>query len=124
MPIIDESKQNKGVNNNTRNGYRYDRLNHLRFKSPYLGAKYQQRTIPVRTLNGVQDVFVDNRGTIKQGGHTHSKLYNYSNKNRSHPIKGAYAREVDSWNNNTSPIKALVNSGIGQLRQYMIILNI
>lgn len=60
----------------------YNRLNHLRFKSPYLGAKYQQRVIPVRTLNGVQDVFVDNRGTIKQGGHT-------------------------------SPIKALVNSGIG-----------
>lgn len=51
--------------------------------------------------------------TIKQGGHTNSKLYNYSNKNRTHPIKGAYAREVDSWNNNTSPIKALVNSGIG-----------
>lgn len=91
----------------------YNRLNHLRFKSPYLGAKYQQRVIPVRTLNGVQDVFVDNRGTIKQGGHTHSKLYNYSNRNRTHPIKGAYAREVDSWNNNTSPIKALVNSGIG-----------
>lgn len=91
----------------------YNRLNHLRFKSPYLGAKYQQRVIPVRTLNGVQDVFVDNRGTIKQGGHTNSKLYNYSNKNRTHPIKGAYAREVDSWNNNTSPIKALVNSGIG-----------
>lgn len=56
---------------------------------------------------------VDNRGTIKQGGHTNSKLYNYSNKNRNHLIKGAYAREVDSWNNNTSPIKALVNSGIG-----------
>lgn len=117
MPIVDESKQNKGVNNNTRNKAidmeYYNRLNHLRFKSPYLGAKYQQRAIPVRTLNGVQDVFVDNRGTIKQGGHTHSKLYNYSNRNRTHPIKGAYAREVDSWNNNTSPIKALVNSGIG-----------
>lgn len=119
MPIVDESKQNKGVNNNTRNKQMaidmeyYNRLNHLRFKSPYLGAKYQQRVIPVRTLNGVQDVFVDNRGTIKQGGHTHSKLYNYSNRNRTHPIKGAYAREVDSWNNNTSPIKALVNSGIG-----------
>lgn len=88
MPIVDESKQNKGVNNNTRNKQMaidmeyYNRLNHLRFKSPYLGAKYQQRVIPVRTLNGVQDVFVDNRGTIKQGGHTHSKLYNYSNKNR------------------------------------------
>lgn len=52
----------------------YNRLNHLRFKSPYLGAKYQQKVIPVRTLNGVQDVFVDNRGTIKQGGHT---LLNY-----------------------------------------------
>lgn len=119
MPIVDESKQNKGVNNNTRNKQMaidmeyYNRLNHLRFKSPYLGAKYQQRAIPVRTLNGVQDVFVDNKGIIKQEGHTHSKLYNYSNKNRSHPIKGAYAREVDSWNNNTSPIKALVNSGIG-----------
>lgn len=74
MPIVDESKQNKGVNNNTRNKQMaidmeyYNRLNHLRFKSPYLGAKYQQRAIPVRTLNGVQDVFVDNRGTIKQGG--------------------------------------------------------
>lgn len=119
MPIVDESKQNKGVNNNTRNRQMaidmeyYNRLNHPRFKSPYFGAKYQQRVIPVRTLNGVQDVFVDNRGTIKQGGHTHSKLYNYSNRNRTHPIKGAYAREVDSWNNNTSPIKALVNSGIG-----------
>ena len=73
MPIVDESKQNKGVNNNTRNKQMaidmeyYNRLNHLRFKSPYLGAKYQQRAIPVKTLNGVQDVFVDNRGTIKQG---------------------------------------------------------
>lgn len=37
----------------------YNRLNHPRFKSSYLGAKYQQRVIPVRTLNGVQDVFVD-----------------------------------------------------------------
>lgn len=59
MPIVDESKQNKGVNNNTRNKQMaidmeyYNRLNHLRFKSPYLGAKYQQRVIPVRTLNGV-----------------------------------------------------------------------
>ena len=119
MPIVDESKQNKGVNNNTRNkqmaiNMEYqNRLSHPRFKSPYLGAKYQQRVIPVRTLNGIRDVFVDNRGAIKQGGHTNSKLYNYSNKNRNHPIKGAYAREVDSWNNNTSPIKALVNSGIG-----------
>lgn len=117
MPIVDESKQNKGVNNNTRNkqmaiNMEYqNRLKHPRFKSPYFGAKYQQRVIPVRTLNGVQDIFVNNRGTIKQGGHTYSKLYNYSNKNRSHPI--AYAREIDSWNNNTSPIKALVNSGIG-----------
>lgn len=32
MLRVDESKQNKGVNNN--------RLNHPRFKSPYLGAKY------------------------------------------------------------------------------------
>lgn len=81
MPIVDESKQNKGVNNNTRNkaiNMEYqNRLSHPRFKSPYLGAKYQQRVIPVRTLNGIRDVF------------------------------------VDSWNNNTSPIKALVNSGIG-----------
>ena len=119
MPRVDESKQNKGVNNNTQNrqmaiNMEYqNRLNHPRFKSPYLGAKYQQRIIPVRTLNGLRDIFVDNRGTIKQGGHTNSKLYNYSNKNRNHPIKGAYAREIDSWNNNTSPIKALVNSGIG-----------
>lgn len=58
MPIVDESNQNKGVNNNTRNKQMaidmeyYNRLNHLRFKSPYLGAKYQQRAIPVRTLNG------------------------------------------------------------------------
>lgn len=114
MPIVDESKQNKGVNNNTRNKQMaidmeyYNRLNHPRFKSPYLGAKYQQRVTPIRTLNGIRDVFVDNRGTIKQGGHTNSKLYNYSNKNRNHPIKGAYTREVDSWNNNTSPIKAYV----------------
>ena len=119
MPRVDESKQNKGVNNNTQNkqmaiNMEYqNRLNHPRFKSPYFGAKYQQRVIPVRTLNGVQDAFVDNRGTIKQGGHTNSKLYNYSNKHRNNPIKGAYAREVDSWNNNTSPIKAIVNSGIG-----------
>lgn len=83
MPIVDESKQNKGVNNNTQNkqmaiNMEYqNRPNHPRFKSPYLGAKYQQRVTPIRTLNG------------------------------------AYAREVDSWNNNTSPIKALVNSGIG-----------
>ena len=105
----------------------YNRLNHLRFKSPYLGAKYQQRVIPVRTLNGVQDVFVDNRGTIKQGGHTHSKLYNYSNKNRTHPIKGAYAREVDSWNNNTRKhqlIQEQVMLQLQLLRQYMIILKV
>lgn len=66
MPIVDESKQNKGVNNRNKqmaiDMEYYNRLNHLRFKSPYLGAKYQQRVIPVRTLNGVQDVFVDNRG--------------------------------------------------------------
>lgn len=88
MLRVDESKQNKGVNNNTQNKQMaidmeyQNRLNHPRFKSPYFGAKYQQRVIPVRTLNGVRDVFVDNRGTIKQGGHTNSKLYNYSNKNR------------------------------------------
>lgn len=119
MPIVNESKRVKGVNNNTPNKQiaidreYYYRLNHTRFKSPYFGAKYQLRVIPVRTLNGIQDVFVDNRGTIKQGGHTYSKLYIYSNKNRNHPIKGAYARAVDSWDNNTSPIKALLNSGIG-----------
>lgn len=59
MPRVDESKQNKGVNNNTRNKQMaidmkyYNRLNHPRFKSPYLGAKYQQIVIPVRTLNGI-----------------------------------------------------------------------
>ena len=78
MPIVDESKQNKGVNNNTQNkaiNMEYqNRLNHPRFKSPYFGAKYQQRVIPVRTLNGIRDVFVDNNWTIKQGGHTNSKL--------------------------------------------------
>lgn len=81
MPIVDESKQNKGVNNNTRNKQMaidmeyYNRLNHLRFKSPYLGAKYQQRVIPVRTLNGVQDVFVD------YGPHENyiRKIYPYKN---------------------------------------------
>lgn len=42
MPIVDESKQNKEVNNNTRNKQMaidmeyYNRLNHLRFKSPIL----------------------------------------------------------------------------------------
>lgn len=135
MPRVDESKQNKGVNNNTQNrqiaiNMEYqNRLNHPRFKSPYFGAKYQQRVIPVRTLNGVQDVFVDNRGTVKQGGHTNSKLYNYSNKNRNHPIKGAYAREVDSWNNNTSLLKhqliqEQVMLQLQLLRQYMIILKV
>ena len=106
MPIVDESKQNKEVNNNTQNKQMaidmeyYNRLNYSRFKSLYFGTKYQQRITPVRTLNGIRDVFVDNRGTIKQGGHTNSKLYNYSNKNRNHLIKVTYAREVDSWNNN------------------------
>lgn len=44
MPIVDESKQNKGVNNNTRNkqmaiNMEYqNRLNHPRFKSLYFGA--------------------------------------------------------------------------------------
>ena len=81
MPIVDESKQNKGVNNNTQNrqiaiNMEYqNRLNHPRFKSSYLGAKYQQRVIPVRTLNGVRDIFVDNRETIKQRGHTNSKFF-------------------------------------------------
>lgn len=73
MPRVDESKQNKGVNNNTQNKQMaidmeyQNRLSRLRFKSPYFGAKYQQRVIPVRTLNGVQDVFVDNRGNYKIG---------------------------------------------------------
>ena len=57
MPIVDESKQNKGVNNNTQNkqmaiNMEYqNRLNYPRFKSPYFGAKYQQRvtTVIVRT---------------------------------------------------------------------------
>ena len=66
MPIVDESKQNKEVNNNTQNKQMainmeyYNRLSHPRFKSPYFGAKYQQKVIPVRTLNGIRDVFVDN----------------------------------------------------------------
>ena len=57
MPIVDESKQNKGVNNNTKNKQMainieyYNRLNHPRFKSLYFGAKYQQRVIPVRIKN-------------------------------------------------------------------------
>ena len=48
MPRVDESKQNKGVNNNTQNrqiaiNMEYqNRLNHPRFKSPYLGAKYSR----------------------------------------------------------------------------------
>lgn len=119
MPRVDESRQNKGVNNNTQNRQvaidmeYYSRQRQPRFKSPYIGAKFQQKVIPIRTVNGIQDVFVDSRGTIQQGGHTNSKLYNYSNRHRNNPIKGAYAREVDSWNNNTSPIKALANSGIG-----------
>ena len=65
MPRVDESKQNKGINNNTRNKQMaidmeyQNRLNHPRFKSPYFGAKYQQRVTPVRTLNGIRDVFID-----------------------------------------------------------------
>ena len=56
MPIVDESRQNKGVNNNTQNKQMainieyYNRLSHLRFKSPYFGAKYQQRVIPVKNI--------------------------------------------------------------------------
>lgn len=56
MTIVDESKQNKGVNNNTRNKQvaidieYYNRLSHPRFKSPYFGAKYQQRVIPIKIL--------------------------------------------------------------------------
>ena len=46
MSIVDESKQNKGVNNNTRNKQMdidmeyQNRLNHTRFKYPYFGDKY------------------------------------------------------------------------------------
>ena len=53
MPIVDESKQNKGVNNNTQNKQMainmeyYNRLSHSGFKSPSFGAKYQQRVTPV-----------------------------------------------------------------------------
>lgn len=73
MPIVDESKQNKGVNNNTRNKQMaidmeyYNRLSHPRFKSPYFGAKYQQKVIPVRTLNDIRDVFVDKQRDYKIG---------------------------------------------------------
>ena len=55
MTIVDESKQNKGVNNNTQNkqmaiNMEYqNRLSYPRFKSLYFGAKYQQRNTPVRT---------------------------------------------------------------------------
>ena len=83
MPIVDESKQNKGVNNNTQNkqmaiNMEYqNRLNHPRFKSPYFGAKYQQKVIPVRTLNSIRDVFVDNRvdaaGYLVQEGISNGK---------------------------------------------------
>ena len=72
MPRVDESKQNKGVNNNTQNrqmaiNMEYqNRLNHPRFKSPYLGAKYQQRVIPVRALNGAQDIWKFNPNEYKQ----------------------------------------------------------
>lgn len=135
MPIVDESKQNKGVNNNTQNkqmaiNMEYqNRLNHPRFKSPYLGAKYQQRVTPIRTLNGIRDVFVDNRGTIKQGGHTNSKLYNYSNKNRNHPIKGAYARKqivgiIILVLLKHQLIREQVMLQLQLLRQYMIILKV
>ena len=56
MPRVDESKQNKGVNNNTQNkqmaiNIEYqNRLNYPRFKSPYFGTKYQQRVIPVKNI--------------------------------------------------------------------------
>lgn len=119
MPKVDESKQNKGVNNNTQNKQAaidmeyYSRQRQPRFKSSYIGARFQRRVIPIRTMDGIQDVFVDNKGTVQQGGHTNSKLYNYSNRHRNHPIKGVYAREVDSWENDTNPIKAIANSGIG-----------
>lgn len=119
MPKVDESKQNKGVNNNTQNKQAaidmeyYSRQRQPRFKSSYIGARFQRRVIPIRTMEGIQDVFVDNKGTVQQGGHTNSKLYNYSNRHRNHPIKGVYAREVDSWENDTNPIKAIANSGIG-----------
>ena len=83
MPIVDESKQNKGVNNNTQNKQMainmeyYNRLSHPRFKSPYFGAKYQQKVIPVRTLNSIRDVFVDNRvdaaGYLVQEGISNGK---------------------------------------------------
>lgn len=92
--------------------YQY-RLTHPIYKSKNITDKYKQRTVPIRTIGGIQNVQVSNKGSIKQGGSTHTKLYNYSNKNRNHPIKGIYAREVDSWNNNTSPFKGLANSGIG-----------
>lgn len=72
MPRVDGSKQNKGVNNNTQNkqvaiNMEYqNRLSHSRFKSPYFGVKYQQRVIPVRTLNGVQDIWKFNPNEYKQ----------------------------------------------------------
>ena len=47
MPIVDESRQNRGVNSNIQNKQMainmeyYNRLSYFRFKSLYFGAKYQ-----------------------------------------------------------------------------------
>lgn len=117
MPRVNEGKQNKGMNNTPYdkqeaiNKEYYSRLSKPRFSARVI--KFGQRIVPIRTVDGIKDVYVVSQDEIKQGGHTNSKLYNYSNKHRNHPIKGAYAREVDSWENDTSPIKAIANSGIG-----------
>lgn len=117
MPKVNEGKQNKGMNNNPPNRQAaidmeyYSRLSKPRFSSKII--KFGQRVVPVRTIDGIKDAYVIHQDEIKQGGNTNSKLYNYSNEHRNHPIKGAYAREVDSWDNDTSPIKAIANSGIG-----------
>lgn len=57
---------------------------------------------------------VDNTGEINQEilsnagiKRLHRKLYPVSNKYYRDPLLGSYARFIDSWNNNTNPIKAI-----------------
>ena len=94
-----------------------NRLNHPRFKSPYFGAKYQQRVIPIRTLNGIRDVFVDNRGTIKQEGHetldffTKKPMQKASNVTNKTSWKGAN-NNLDFGDNGVDAAGYLVQEGI------------
>ena len=80
MPIIDESKQNKGVNNNTQNrqmaiNMEYqNRLNHPRFKSSYFGDNgvdaaghlVQEGTSNGRKVYRAQDIWKFNPDEYKQ----------------------------------------------------------